>query len=76
MKLLLTGINAKYIHSNPAIYSLAAYAGKYTDVKGICLREHIQIAEYTINQRLEEIEADIYKQKPDVLAISCEILSS
>lgn len=73
MKLLLTGINAKYIHSNPAIYSLAAYAGKFKDAEGINLREHIQIAEYTINQRLEEIEADIYRQKPDVLAISCYI---
>lgn len=73
MKLLLTGINAKYIHSNPAIYSLAAYAGKFSDAEGVCLRKHIQIAEYTINQRLEEIEADIYRQKPDVLAISCYI---
>ena len=73
MKLLLTGINAKYIHSNPAIYSLAAYSRKFTDAEGVCLREHIQIAEYTINQRLEEIEADIYRQKPDVLAISCYI---
>ena len=73
MKLLLTGINAKYIHSNPAIYSLAAYAGKYTDAQGKNLCEHIWIAEYTINQRLEEIEADIYRQKPDVLAISCYI---
>lgn len=73
MKLLLTGINAKYIHSNPAIYSLAAYAGKFTDAEGRSLREHVRIAEYTINQRLEEIEADIYKQKPDVLAVSCYI---
>lgn len=73
MKLLLTGINAKYIHSNPAIYSLAAYAGKFTDETGRSLRERVQIAEYTINQRLEDIEADIYRQKPDVLAISCYI---
>lgn len=73
MKLLLTGINAKYIHSNPAIYSLAAYAGKFTDAEGKSLRDHVQIAEYTINQRLEDIEADIYRQKPDVLAISCYI---
>ena len=73
MKLLLTGINAKYIHSNPAIYSLAAYAGKFVDPEGKSLRDHIRIAEYTINQRVEEIEADIYMQKPDVLAISCYI---
>ena len=73
MTLVLVGINAKYIHSNPAIYSLAAYAGKFADPKGVSLREHIEIAEYTINQQLADIEADIYKKKPDVIAISCYI---
>ena len=73
MNILLVGINAKYIHSNPAIHSLAAYAGKFADEDGASLREHIQIAEYTINQQLVDIEADIYKKKPDVLAISCYI---
>ncbi len=73
MNILLVGINAKYIHSNPAIHSLAAYAGKCKDEKGESFRKYIQIAEYTINQQLADIEADIYKRKPDVLAISCYI---
>lgn len=73
MNILLVGINAKYIHSNPAIYSLAAYAGKFADENGVSLREHINIAEYTINQQVEDIEADIYKKMPDVLAMSCYI---
>lgn len=73
MKCLLVGINAKYIHSNPAIYSLAAYAQKFKDENDGSLREHIEIAEYTINQQLSDIEADIYKKKPDVMAISCYI---
>ncbi len=73
MKLLLVGINAKYIHSNPAIYSLTAYAGKHMDEKGRTLKDHIEIAEYTINQQITDIEADIYKKKPDVIAISCYI---
>lgn len=73
MTLLLVGINAKYIHSNPAIYSLAAYAGKFTDKNEVSLCKHIEIAEYTINQQLEDIEADIYKKKPDVIALSCYI---
>ena len=73
MNILLVGINAKYIHSNPAIYSLAAYAGKFTDKNGVFLRQHINIAEYTINQQTEDIEADIYKRMPDVLAVSCYI---
>lgn len=65
MKIILTAINAKYIHSNLAVYSLKAYAKKYA--------EHISLAEYTINQQLDEILMDIYKQKPDVLCFSCYI---
>lgn len=66
MKILLTAINAKFIHSNPAIYSLRAYAGGE-------LRPYIEIAEYTINNKIEEILADIYNRKPDVIAFSCYI---
>lgn len=66
MKFLLTAVNAKYIHSNPAVYSLRAYAGKE-------LEEHIEIAEYTINQRMEQILSGIYEKKPDVIAFSCYI---
>ena len=66
MRFLLTAVNAKYIHSNPAVYSLRAYAGKG-------LEEHIEIAEYTINQRMEQILAGIYERKPDVIAFSCYI---
>ena len=65
MKILLTAINAKYIHSNLAIYSLRAYAGEY--------QEHIFLAEYTINHRVEFILQQLYKQKPDVLCFSCYI---
>ncbi len=72
MKILLTAINAKYIHSNPAVYSLAAYAnGNLSEEeKEKC---QVEIAEYTINHRTETIIADIYKKKPDVLAFSCYI---
>ena len=66
MKFLLTAVNAKYIHSNPAVYSLRAYAGEE-------LSEHIEIAEYTINQRMEQILAGIYEKKPDVIAFSCYV---
>ena len=66
MKFLLTAINAKYIHSNPAIYSLRAYAGEG-------LQEHIELAEYTINQNFSDILADIYRRNPDVIGFSCYI---
>lgn len=66
MKFLLVAINSKYIHSNPAVYSLRAYVGDE-------LREHVEIAEYTINHVFTDILADIYKRKPDVIGISCYI---
>ena len=66
MKILLTAVNAKYIHSNPAVYSLRAYAGEKPG-------REIQIAEYTINHRREDILADIYRHQPDMIGISCYI---
>lgn len=65
MKILLAAINAKYIHSNLAVYSLAAYA-KDTEAD-------IQIGEYTINQQTDDILQDIYKKAPDMVAFSCYI---
>ena len=66
MKFLLAAVNAKYIHSNPAIYSLRAYAGEG-------LKESVELAEYTINMSLSEILADIYGRKPEVIGFSCYI---
>ena len=63
MKILLTAINAKYIHSNLAVYSLKAYAGN----------ENVELAEYTINQQKDDILIDIYKRRPDILCLSCYI---
>lgn len=69
MKILLTAINAKYIHSNLAVYNLRAYAQKYGRNK----QAIIELAEYTINQQMDEILMDLYRRKPDVLALSCYI---
>ncbi len=69
MKFLLVALNAKYIHSNPAIHSLRAYA--VAQEEGAA--EEIELAEYTINQPVLDILADIYVRKPDVAAFSCYI---
>lgn len=70
MRVLLSAVNAKYIHSNPAVYSLRAYVqaalGDQPEVG-------IEIAEYTINQNTENILADIYRHRPDIAAFSCYI---
>ena len=65
MKILLTAVNAKYIHSNLAVYSIRANAKEY--------RDQIELGEYTINQYVEDILQDIYKKKPDLIAFSCYI---
>ena len=65
MKILLAACNAKYIHSNLAVYNLRAYAEEY--------REHIILKEYTINQQKDEILRDIYLEKPDIICFSCYI---
>ena len=65
MRILLTAINAKYIHSNLAVYSLKASAGE--------LSPYVELAEFTINHRTEEILREIYKKDPKVLLFSCYI---
>lgn len=66
MKFLLVAVNAKYIHSNPAIYSLRACVREE-------LRQSVELAEYTINQPMQEILADLYDRKPDAVGFSCYI---
>ena len=65
MKILLVACNAKYIHSNLAVYDLQAYAADYAD--------HIVLKEYTINQQKDDIMRDIYLEHPDVVCVSCYI---
>jgi radical SAM superfamily enzyme YgiQ (UPF0313 family) len=62
MKILLTAINSKFIHSNLAVYCLKEYSSEY--------RENVSIREFTINNRTDYILSEIYKEKPDVIAIS------
>ena len=78
MKFLLTAINAKYIHSNPGVYSLKMFAesqGAAEAVQGDQdpREDGLEIAEYTINNQMELILEDIYRRKPDIVGISCYI---
>ena len=65
MKILLVAVNAKYIHSNLAVYSLKKAAERPAG--------EVEIAEYTINQQFFDILSDIYRRQPDVVAFSCYI---
>lgn len=68
MRYLLCGINARYIHSNLAVFCLKAYAQMY----GAPDAEFV-IKEYTINHYVEDILADLYEARADVLIFSCYI---
>lgn len=70
MKTLLVAINAKYIHSNLAVYSIYEYAMarmKQEDCDKVAMHE------YTINNQMDSIVRDIYLKKPDVIFFSCYI---
>ncbi len=65
MKILLIAVNARYIHSNPAVFSLKACTGIYNS--------YVDIIEFTINQSPSYLLQEIYKRQPDVAAFSCYI---
>ena len=65
MKILLAACNAKYIHSNLAVYHLKSWSGEYSS--------RVVVKEYTINQIRDDILKDIYLEQPDVVCFSCYI---
>ena len=65
MRILLAACNAKYIHSNPAVYDLRAYASRF--------KESVLLGEYTINQTKDEVLKDIYRSGAEVVCFSCYI---
>ncbi len=75
MKILLTAVNAKYIHSNLAVYSLKAFAKSFFEEKGFAgdFDDVVEIAEYTINNYVPDILQGIYEKRADVVMFSCYI---
>lgn len=65
MKILLVALNAKYVHTNLAIrYLRESVIGEFPEV---------EVLEFTINEPIERIEAEIYEAKADVIGFSCYI---
>ncbi|MEK4339882.1 MULTISPECIES: B12-binding domain-containing radical SAM protein [Brevibacillus] len=65
MKILLSTLNAKFIHSSLALRYLRSYTKPtFPD---------IELAEYTINDVTLNVVGDIYKRQPDIAAFSCYI---
>lgn len=65
MKILLTAINSKFIHSNLAVRYLKSFTND--------LPYEGKIREFTINDREERILEEIIKEDPDVVAFSTYI---
>lgn len=64
MNTILTTLNSKFIHSGLAIRYLKSYS---KDIPNIKLRE------FTINQNLDHVAGEIYKEKPDIIGFSTYI---
>ena len=64
MKVVLTTLNSKFIHSCLAIRYLKSYVANITNV---------EIREYTINQNLDFIASDLYKIQADIIGFSTYI---
>lgn len=64
MNIILTTLNAKYIHTNLAIRYLKAFARPEFDPK---------IVEFTIKEPTLNIVTDLYQEKPDIVGFSCYI---
>jgi len=65
LNILLVAVNAKYIHSNLAVYSLKASAGAY--------EPQVELAEFTINHQTDDIFRAVYQKRPALLFFSCYI---
>ncbi|TYP56750.1 B12-binding domain-containing radical SAM protein [Thermosediminibacter litoriperuensis] len=63
MKVLLVGLNSKYIHTNLAVRNLAAY----------CRSDDIRIFEATINDSMDDVLEEIILRAPQMVAFSCYI---
>ncbi len=65
MKVLLVGINAKFVHSNLAVRYLKAYTN---DLPFDC-----NIKEFSINDRIEKVFENIMEEKLEIIGFSCYI---
>lgn len=63
MKILLVAVNSKYIHTALAVRTLSAYVGS----------EDVTYAEFTINERIEDVVKAVYSYGTETVMFSCYI---
>lgn len=64
VKILIVAVNARNIHANPAVYAIKQAAAQ----KGF--GDLLEIREYAIHTPTQYIMAELFKEKPDILAFS------
>ncbi|MFP4016065.1 MAG: B12-binding domain-containing radical SAM protein [Halanaerobiales bacterium] len=69
MKALLTTLNSKYIHSSLALRYIEKYCSKHLKNASV----ELQVKEFSINEQLDQIMAEIYKVEAELIAFSCYI---
>ncbi len=69
VKILLTTLNARYIHTSLSLLYLEKFCSKYNKDNNI----DIMVKEYTINDNLLSIAADIYETEAKIIAFSSYI---
>ncbi|ATW25704.1 B12-binding domain-containing radical SAM protein [Candidatus Formimonas warabiya] len=67
MKILLTSLNAKYIHTSLSIYYLKSFCAPLSHTHDFTVRE------YSINEPVLDIAGEIYREKADLIGFSCYI---
>ena len=68
MKIILSAINSKYIHSTLAPWCIKA------GIEAFCTGTHcVTVTENTINEPIEKILTTIISEKPDIIGFSCYI---
>lgn len=65
MKVILVGVNSKFIHSNLAVRYLKAYTRE--------INYNCEFMEFSINDKEERVVEEVLKVKPDIIGFSCYI---
>lgn len=68
MRILLVALNARYVHTNLAVRYLRGSLLEQSEADW-----EVMIREFSINEHLAKIAADIFEEKPDIIGFSCYI---
>ena len=74
-KVLITALNSKFIHSNPAIYEIKTAYEKYENDFSVSMPK-LLLKEFSVNDTEDSIIYSICEEMPDIIAFSVYIWNS